>query len=127
MRTLSILISDNEYNKYGLKNNDITFSDFLEIVSKELIRQSLILKSMRAKELKSEFHKLIDNFEDEKILNNFYEAILEYSKKDKRVDIIDELSEKQKERLMDSIEQVKEGKTMSNDQAKNEIRKWNMK
>ncbi len=37
---------------------------------------------MTTQQIKSEFHKLIDNFEDEKILNNFYEAILEYSKRD---------------------------------------------
>jgi len=41
MRTLNITISDIEYNKFGLKNDELTFSDFLEIVSKELIRQNL--------------------------------------------------------------------------------------
>ncbi len=41
MRTLNITISDIEYNKFGLKNDELTFSDFLEIVSEELIRQNL--------------------------------------------------------------------------------------
>jgi hypothetical protein len=41
MRTLNVSISDIEYNKFGLKNEDLTFSDFLDIVSKELIRQNL--------------------------------------------------------------------------------------
>lgn len=82
------------------------------------------MQAMTTQQIKSEFHKLIDSFEDEKILNNFYEAIREYSKKDKRIDIIDELSEKQKQRLIDSIEQVKEGKTFSNDQVKDEVQKW---
>lgn len=41
MRTLNISISDIEYNKFGLKNEDLTFSDLLDIVSKELIRQNL--------------------------------------------------------------------------------------
>ncbi len=41
MRTLNVSISDIEYNKFGLKNDELTFSDFLEIVSKELIRQNL--------------------------------------------------------------------------------------
>lgn len=81
---------------------------------------------MTTQQVKSEFHKLIDNFEDDKILNNFYEAILEYSKKDKSIDIIDELSEKQKQRLMDSMEQAKQGKTMSNNKVKYEIQKWLM-
>ena len=41
MRTLNVSISDIEYNKFGLNNDELTFSDFLEIVSKELIRQNL--------------------------------------------------------------------------------------
>ena len=41
MRTLNVSISDIEYNKFGLKIDELTFSDFLEIVSKELIRQNL--------------------------------------------------------------------------------------
>ena len=41
MRTLNVSISDIEYNKFGLKQDKLTFSDFLEIVSKELTRQNL--------------------------------------------------------------------------------------
>ncbi|MBI5214615.1 MAG: hypothetical protein HY960_02570 [Ignavibacteriae bacterium] len=41
MKTLSISISNIEYNKFGLKNDTLTFSDFVEIVSKELTRQTL--------------------------------------------------------------------------------------
>ena len=79
---------------------------------------------MTTDQIKSKLHKLIDNFEDEKILNNFYQAIVEFSKGDNSIDIIDELSEKQKQRLMDSIEQDKNGKTMTNEQVKDEIQKW---
>ncbi|HRH50896.1 MAG TPA: hypothetical protein PLP23_19250 [Panacibacter sp.] len=41
MRTLNISISDIEYNKFGLKEDQLTFTDFIDIVSKELTRQNL--------------------------------------------------------------------------------------
>jgi predicted CopG family antitoxin len=41
MKTLNISISDIEYNKFGLKNDHLTFSDFIEMVSNELSRQNL--------------------------------------------------------------------------------------
>ena len=82
---------------------------------------------MTTQQIKSEFHKLIDEFEDKNVLVNFYEAILEYRKKDKSVDILDDLSESQKQRLKDSIEQANNDKTMSNAKVKDEIKKWNTK
>ena len=41
MKTLQISISDIEYNKFGLRNDKLTFSDFVDIVSMELMRQNL--------------------------------------------------------------------------------------
>ena len=41
MRTLNVSISDIEYNKFGLKEEKLTFTDFIELVSKELTRQNL--------------------------------------------------------------------------------------
>lgn len=41
MRTLSVSISDMEYNKFGLQNDNLTFTDFIDLVSKELMRQNL--------------------------------------------------------------------------------------
>jgi hypothetical protein len=41
MKTLNISISDIEYNKFGLKEDKLTFTDFIDIVSKELTRQNL--------------------------------------------------------------------------------------
>ena len=41
MRTLSILISDFEFNKFGIKTDKLSFSDFVDLVSKELTRQNL--------------------------------------------------------------------------------------
>ena len=41
MRTLNISISDLEYDKFGLKKDKLSFSDFVEMISKELTRQTL--------------------------------------------------------------------------------------
>jgi predicted CopG family antitoxin len=41
MRTLNVSISEVEYSKFGLKNDNLSFSDFVELVSRELMRQNL--------------------------------------------------------------------------------------
>ena len=41
MRTLNISISDLELDKFGIKEDKITFSEFVDIVSKELTKQTL--------------------------------------------------------------------------------------
>lgn len=41
MRTLNVSISDNEFNKFGLKQNDLAFSDLLKLIRKELMRENL--------------------------------------------------------------------------------------
>ncbi len=41
MRTLNVSISDLEYSKFGIKNDKLSFTDFIEIVSKELTKQNL--------------------------------------------------------------------------------------
>ena len=41
MRTISIDISDLEFQKFGLKADRLSFSDFVDIVSRELSRQNL--------------------------------------------------------------------------------------
>lgn len=41
MRTLNISISELEFNKFGLKDDKLNFSDFLEIINKELLKQDL--------------------------------------------------------------------------------------
>lgn len=42
MKTLQISISDIEFNKFGLKEQNLAFSDLLELVTKELTKQNLI-------------------------------------------------------------------------------------
>ena len=41
MRTLNISISDLELEKFGIKKDKISFSEFLDLVSKELTKQTL--------------------------------------------------------------------------------------
>lgn len=41
MRTISIDISDLEFEKFGLNKDRLSFSDFVDIVSRELSRQNL--------------------------------------------------------------------------------------
>ncbi|MBS1977534.1 MAG: hypothetical protein JST46_09190 [Bacteroidetes bacterium] len=41
MRTLNISISDVELEKFGIKKDKIAFSEFVDLVSKELTRQAL--------------------------------------------------------------------------------------
>lgn len=41
MRTLSIEISDLEYEKFGITEAKLSFSDFIDIISREISRQNL--------------------------------------------------------------------------------------
>ncbi|MBX2895548.1 MAG: hypothetical protein KF763_08895 [Cyclobacteriaceae bacterium] len=41
MRTLNVSISELELDKFGIKKDKISFSEFLELVSQELIKQNL--------------------------------------------------------------------------------------
>jgi len=41
MKTLNVAISDVEYTKFGITNNVLSFSDFVDIVSKEMMRENL--------------------------------------------------------------------------------------
>ena len=41
MKTLNISISDLELDKFAIKKNKISFSEFVDLVSKELTKQTL--------------------------------------------------------------------------------------
>jgi len=41
MKTLSVTISDLEFKKFGLKVDSLSFTDFIELVRKELVKQNL--------------------------------------------------------------------------------------
>jgi hypothetical protein len=41
MRTLNVSISEIEFQKFGLKEEQLTFTDIIDLVSKEMSRQNL--------------------------------------------------------------------------------------
>lgn len=41
MKTLQISISDLEFNKFGLEKDSLTFSEFVELITRELMRQNM--------------------------------------------------------------------------------------
>jgi hypothetical protein len=41
MRTLKVSISDLEYNQFGIPNDQISFTDLIDLVNRELSRQTL--------------------------------------------------------------------------------------
>lgn len=41
MKTLSISISELEFNKFGIEKESLTFTEFVELISRELMRQNL--------------------------------------------------------------------------------------
>lgn len=79
---------------------------------------------MSKEEIKFELHKLIDKIDDKTLLETFYTALSDYNPNNRNTDIIDELSQKQKNRLAESIDQVSEDDTINNDKMKDEISKW---
>jgi hypothetical protein len=41
MKTLNISISDIKYNQFGLSNDKLSFTEFVDLISKELTKQAL--------------------------------------------------------------------------------------
>ena len=41
MRTLNVSISELEFNKFGIKESNLNFTEIVDIVSKELTKQNL--------------------------------------------------------------------------------------
>lgn len=78
---------------------------------------------MDKQKLKSEFHKLIDDFEDIETLENIYEG-MKNIKNSNTADIFSDLTEEQVRRIYESREQVKQGKFLTHKQMLEEIKKW---
>jgi F0F1-type ATP synthase delta subunit len=68
--------------------------------------------------IREEFHKLIDEFDDVNLLEEFYDIINNYNTQNKDLDIIDELSDAQRERIKESLKQSKEGRVTPHNQVK---------
>ncbi len=41
MRTINVSISEVEFSRFGLKDNKLTFSELVDIISREISRQTL--------------------------------------------------------------------------------------
>ena len=41
MKTIKVSISELEFNKFGLQSTDFTFSEWVDIISRELVKQRL--------------------------------------------------------------------------------------
>jgi len=41
MKTLSISISDSDYNQFGINGDSLSFSELVELVNKEITKQAL--------------------------------------------------------------------------------------
>jgi gas vesicle protein len=81
------------------------------------------MKSKNLRELKDKIHNQIDDLEDEIALQMLQEAAAVYSSPSKK-DILDELTDDQKKRLHDSIQQANDGKTLTNEEVKQKAKEW---
>lgn len=41
MKTISVSISDLEYNQFGINNDRLSFSEFVDLINKEITKQTL--------------------------------------------------------------------------------------
>lgn len=67
--------------------------------------------------IKNKIYRQVEELEDETALRMLEEAVVAYSTSSKK-DIIDELTPEQQLRLKESIQQVNDGKTISNEEVK---------
>lgn len=79
---------------------------------------------MNSKNLKEELHKLVDELNDDVALENFYKAMNYYKLQSGKTEILDELDSNQLARLLESVQQGKNGKTTSHLEMKKEIQQW---
>jgi hypothetical protein len=80
--------------------------------------------TMEAVDLKAKFHNLIDLIDNYDVLEDFYRVMNDYYEKNGSSDIIDDLTDAQKIRLNESIQQSESGKTIPHEIVKSEIKKW---
>lgn len=73
--------------------------------------------------IREEFHKLIDEFDDTNLLEEFYGILNSYYPQDSDKDILAGLSNTQKDHLQESKAQSKRGQTISHDKVKSEFHK----
>lgn len=77
---------------------------------------------MDASELKEKFHQLIDKFDDNSVLEDFYKMLSDYQ--EQKGDILDDLTESQLKQLNESIAQSERGEVKDWAVVKEEIKQW---
>jgi hypothetical protein len=87
----------------------------------------LILKYKTAKymveiQVKSTIHEMIDKINDANYLHDIYDSLTLFL--NQKGDILDELSPLQQKRISESLAEVKNGNYTTNEQMKEEVRKW---
>lgn len=81
---------------------------------------------MNIQNLKSDLHKQIDELQDAVALQLLHDAAVDYNNST-RPDILDYLSDTQKEKLAISLQQAVEGKTIPHDEALQLLFTWRNK
>ena len=81
---------------------------------------------MTKQEIKSRFTKFIRSCDDKRLLENFYEVLLDYESS-RNHDIADDLTHEQLRRLSLSLKQAAEGKVISNKRVQADIKRWLLK
>jgi 6-pyruvoyl-tetrahydropterin synthase len=77
---------------------------------------------MVATEVKSTIHEMIDKIDDSEYLIDIYDSLSSFL--NQKTDIYNELSEYQKKRIPESLLEVRNGKFTTNEQMKEEVKKW---
>jgi hypothetical protein len=72
--------------------------------------------------IKQEFHKLIDEIPNAQYLNDLFESVVIYAKQ--KTDVIDDLSKEELKRLDESLEQIKQGRIVSDAVMREKYSKW---
>ena len=78
---------------------------------------------MDKEKLKEKLHEYINNLEDENALQMLHEAVVAYEKSGE-ININDELTPEQEERLKESLRQLNNGQWKSHEDVKKEARTW---
>ena len=81
------------------------------------------MSKKEVEQLKAKIYQQVEQLEDETALHLLEEAAAAYSTTSKK-DIADELTPEQQLRLKESIQQAKDGKTISNDEVKKKAKEW---
>jgi hypothetical protein len=70
MKTISISISDFEFNQYGIKKDKLSFSELVDIIQKELTKQALNRSVQLAEKFKISKMSMDEISEEVKFVRN---------------------------------------------------------